>query len=317
MKGLVEMKNVKDKIIITAAVGFTAASTITPQNVTNVFAEELKNTEVVNVDVVAPKTKKEKLENSVKNAKSNLDDLKKIADEKKADVDEAKKALDEVTSSQMEQQKIVDSQYAASYDKVDKAYQELLGQITELENEYAAKKEALEKYKTTESEASENLKKAQDNLKEKQAKLDEVKSQLEKYDVEKLEKDLEVANEEKNKAQDAYDKAFNESKNAAAELEQANSELSAKKSEMDNAQTAYNSASSLVAEKQAAYEAAKKNHEDLVQDTDEIKEQIQQTENDLAAAKQAEIEANNNYFAALKEYNEASDIYEEKNQIIN
>lgn len=40
------MKNVKDKIIISAAVGFTAASGITP-----VFAQETTNAEVIKEDV--------------------------------------------------------------------------------------------------------------------------------------------------------------------------------------------------------------------------------------------------------------------------
>lgn len=79
------MKNVKDKIIISAAVGFTAASGITP-----VFAQDTTNAEVIKEDVEEKKTKKEKLEDSVKTAKSNLDDVKKVTDEKKADTDAAK-----------------------------------------------------------------------------------------------------------------------------------------------------------------------------------------------------------------------------------
>lgn len=55
------MKNVKDKIIMSAAVGFTAASGITP-----VFAQETTNAEVIKEDVEAKKTKKEKLEDSLK-----------------------------------------------------------------------------------------------------------------------------------------------------------------------------------------------------------------------------------------------------------
>lgn len=45
------MKNVKDKIIMSAAVGFTAASGITP-----VFAQETTNAEVIKEDVEAKKT---------------------------------------------------------------------------------------------------------------------------------------------------------------------------------------------------------------------------------------------------------------------
>lgn len=58
---------------MSAAVGFTAASGITP-----VFAQETTNAEVIKEDVEAKKTKKEKLEDSVKTAKSNLDDVKKF-----------------------------------------------------------------------------------------------------------------------------------------------------------------------------------------------------------------------------------------------
>ena len=88
-----KMKNVKDKLIISAAVGFTAASTITTSNLTPVFAKENVSTGVIKEDVEAKKTKKEKLEDSVKTAKSNLDDVKKVTDEKKADADAAKKRI--------------------------------------------------------------------------------------------------------------------------------------------------------------------------------------------------------------------------------
>ena len=47
------------------------------------------------ITVLEKKTKKEKLEDSVKIAKSNLDDVKKVSDEKKADADAAKKELEE------------------------------------------------------------------------------------------------------------------------------------------------------------------------------------------------------------------------------
>ena len=79
------MKSVKDKLIITAALGFTAASTMVNPHFTNVLAEEIKDPAFVKEDASKTKTEKEKLEDSVKDAKSNLD-------EKKADVD-AKKEL--------------------------------------------------------------------------------------------------------------------------------------------------------------------------------------------------------------------------------
>lgn len=44
------MKSVKDKLIITAAVGFTAASTMVNPHFTNVLAEEIKDSAFVKED---------------------------------------------------------------------------------------------------------------------------------------------------------------------------------------------------------------------------------------------------------------------------
>ena len=52
------MKSVKDKLIITAALGFTAASTMVNPHFTNVLAEEIKDPAFVKED--ASKTKTEK-----------------------------------------------------------------------------------------------------------------------------------------------------------------------------------------------------------------------------------------------------------------
>ena len=79
------MKSVKDKLIITAAVGFTAASTMVNPHFTNVLAEEIKDPAFVKEDASKTKTEKEKLEDSVKDAKSNLDEKKADVDAKKLD----------------------------------------------------------------------------------------------------------------------------------------------------------------------------------------------------------------------------------------
>lgn len=46
------MKSVKDKLIITAAVGFTAASTMVNPHFTNVLADEVKDPAFVKEDVM-------------------------------------------------------------------------------------------------------------------------------------------------------------------------------------------------------------------------------------------------------------------------
>lgn len=154
------MKNVKDKIIITAAVGFTAASTVTSMNLTPVFAKDTTNTSVVKEDVDAKKTKKEKLEGSVKTAKSNLDDVKKVTEEKKADSDAAKKELDAAIAAQDKQSGVVQEQYESVYGAKDQDYQNLLKLMSNLETEISNKQAELDAYTKNEQDAAKNLEQA-------------------------------------------------------------------------------------------------------------------------------------------------------------
>lgn len=187
------MKNVKDKIIITAAVGFTAASTVTSMNLTPVFAKNSTNTSVVKEDVDAKKTKKEKLEDSVKTAKSNLDDVKKVTEEKKADSDAAKKELDAAIAAQDKQNGVVQEKYESVYGAKDQEYQNLLKLMGDLEKSISNKQAELDTYTKNEQDAAKNLEQAKKDLADKQAKLDEVKDKLSKLDKNTIDTDLETA----------------------------------------------------------------------------------------------------------------------------
>lgn len=253
------MKNVKDKIIITAAVGFTAASTVTSMNLTPVFAKDTTNTSVVKEDVDAKKTKKEKLEDSVKTAKSNLDDVKKVTEEKKADSDAAKKELDAAIAAQDKQSGVVQEQYESVYGAKDQDYQNLLKLKSNLETEISNKQAELDTYTKNEEDAAKNLEQAKKDLADKQAKLDEVKDKLSKLDKNTIDTDLETAKKEQESAKTAYDTAKAASDAATSKLKDANSDLESKKALYDAANSAYNAANLEVTKKQNAVNEAQKN----------------------------------------------------------
>lgn len=253
------MKNVKDKIIITAAVGFTAASTVTSMNLTPVFAKNSTNTSVVKEDVDAKKTKKEKLEDSVKTAKSNLDDVKKVTEEKKADSDAAKKELDAAIAAQDKQNGVVQEQYESVYGAKDQEYQNLLKLKSNLETEISNKQAELDTYTKNEEDAAKNLEQAKKDLADKQAKLDEVKDKLSKLDKNTIDTDLETAKKEQESAKTAYDTAKAASDAATSKLKDANSDLESKKALYDAANSAYNAANLEVTKKQNAVNEAQKN----------------------------------------------------------
>ncbi|MBU9896246.1 hypothetical protein KSW27_08905 [Holdemanella biformis] len=253
------MKNVKDKIIITAAVGFTAASTVTSMNLTPVFAKDTTNTSVVKEDVDAKKTKKEKLEDSVKTAKSNLDDVKKVTEEKKADSDAAKKELDAAIAAQDQQSGVVQEQYESVYGAKDQDYQNLLKLMSNLETEISNKQAALDTYTKNEEDAAKNLEQAKKDLVDKQAKLDEVNDKLSKLDKNTIDTDLETAKKEQESAKTAYDTAKAASDAATSKLKDANSDLESKKALYDAANSAYNAANLEVTKKQNAVNEAQKN----------------------------------------------------------
>ena len=253
------MKNVKDKIIITAAVGFTATSTVTSMNLTPIFAKDTTNTSVVKEDVDAKKTKKEKLEDSVKTAKSNLDDVKKVTEEKKADSDVAKKELDAAIAAQDKQSGVVQEQYESVYGAKDQDYQNLLKLMSNLEKSISNKQAELDTYTKNEEDAAKNLEQAKKDLADKQAKLDEVNDKLSKLDKNTVDTDLETAKKEQESAKSAYDMAKAASDAATSKLKDANSDLESKKALYDAANSAYNAANLEVTKKQNAVNEAQKN----------------------------------------------------------
>lgn len=253
------MKNVKDKIIITTAVGFTAASTVTSANLTPVFAKNSTNTSVVKEDVDAKKTKKEKLEDSVKTAKSNLVDVKKVTEEKKADSDAAKKELDAAIAAQDKQNGVVQEQYKSVYGAKDQDYQNLLKLMSNLEKSISNKQAELDTYTKNEEDAAKNLEQAKKDLADKQAKLDEVNDKLSKLDKNTVDTDLETAKKEQESAKSAYDMAKAASDAATSKLKNANSDLESKKALYDAANSAYNAANLEVTKKQNAVNEAQKN----------------------------------------------------------
>ena len=327
------MKNVKDKIIITAAVGFTAASTVTSANLTPIFAKDTTNTSVVKEDVDAKKTKKEKLEDSVKTAKSNLDDVKKVTEEKKADADAAKEELDAAMEAQDKQSSVVQKQYESVYGAKDQDYQNLLKLMTNLETEISNKQAALDTYTKNEEDAAKNLEQAKKDLADKQAKLDEVKDKLSKLDKNTIDTDLETAKKEQESAKSAYDLAKAASDAATSKLKDANSDLESKKALYDAANNAYNAASAEVTEKQNAVNEAQKNVDSftgsdaLTNAQNELNQAnveltnaqnaaasaqaaLDHATNELGAAQSAQSTAQSNYNQSVKDFESASAAFE-------
>lgn len=323
------MKNVKDKIIITAAVGFTAASTVTSMNLTPVFAKDTTNTSVVKEDVDAKKTKKEKLEDSVKTAKSNLDDVKKVTEEKKADSDAAKKELDAAIAAQDKQNGIVQEQYESVYGAKDQEYQNLLKLMGDLEKSISNKQAELDTYTKNEEDAAKNLEQAKKDLADKQAKLDEVNDKLSKLDKNAMDTDLETAKKEQESAKSAYDLAKAASDAATSKLKDANSDLESKKALYDVANSAYNAANLEVTKKQNAVNEAQKNvdsftgsdaltnaQNELNQANAELidaqnaaanaQTALDHATKELSAAQSAQVTAQSNYDQSVKDFESAS-----------
>lgn len=301
------MKNVKDKIIITAAVGFTAASTVTSMNLTPVFAKNSTNTSVVKEDVDAKKTKKEKLEDSVKTAKSNLDDVKKVTEEKKADSDAAKKELDADTAAQDKQSGVVQEQYESVYGAKDQDYQNLLKLMGDLEKSISNKQAELDTYTKNEQDAAKNLEQAKKDLADKQAKLDEVNDKLSKLDKNAMDTDLETAKKEQESAKSAYDLAKAASDAATSKLKDASSDLENKKALYDAANSAYNAANLEVTKKQNAVDEAQKNVDSFT-GSDALtnaQNELNQANAELADAQNAAANAQTALDHATKELSDA------------
>ena len=183
------MKSVKDKLIITAAVGFTAASTMVNPHFTNVLAEEIKDPAFVKEDASKTKTEKEKLEDSVKNAKSNLDEKKADVDAKKELVDASQKSVDELMDQKTNQQSLVDGKLNAEED----VYNNLAKKISDLEKEIENKKAELKDQEDQQAVAKDTLDKAKQDLEDKEQKRDVLKAELSKYNEKALKDKLDSA----------------------------------------------------------------------------------------------------------------------------
>lgn len=183
------MKSVKDKLIITAAVGFTAASTMVNPHFTNVLADEVKDPAFVKEDVSKNKTEKEKLEDSVKDAKSNLDEKKAEVEAKKEAVDASKEIVDDLTEQKANQQAALDSKL--NYE--EELYNNLAQKINDLNKEIANKQAELKEQEAKHEAAKKTLDNAKHDLEDKEQTRDELKAELDKYDEKTLKDNLDKA----------------------------------------------------------------------------------------------------------------------------
>lgn len=246
------MKSVKDKLIITAAVGFTAASTMVNPHFTNVLAEEIKDPAFVKEDASKTKTEKEKLEDSVKDAKSNLDEKKADVDAKKELVDASQKSVDELMDQKTNQQSLVDGKLNAEED----VYNNLAKKISDLEKEIENKKAELKDQEDQQAVAKDTLDKAKQALQDKEKECDVLKAELSKYDEKDLKDKLDSAQQGVNQAKKDYENTETLKNETLSLLEAVNKNVEAKKKELDDAKAVYQTAVNDVAAKQAAVDKA-------------------------------------------------------------
>lgn len=246
------MKSVKDKLIITAAVGFTAASTMVNPHFTNVLAEEIKDPAFVKEDASKTKTEKEKLEDSVKDAKSNLDEKKADVDAKKELVDASQKSVDELMDQKTNQQSLVDGKLNAEED----VYNNLAKKISDLEKEIENKKAELKDQEDQQAVAKDTLDKAKQALQDKEKECDVLKAELSKYDEKDLKDKLDSAQQGMNQAKKDYENTETLKNETLSLLEAVNKNVEAKKKELDDAKAVYQTAVNDVAAKQAAVDKA-------------------------------------------------------------
>lgn len=245
------MKSVKDKLIITAAVGFTAASTMVNPHFTNVLAEEIKDPAFVKEDASKTKTEKEKLEDSVKDAKSNLDEKKADVDAKKELVDASQKSVDELMDQKTNQQSLVDGKLNAEED----VYNNLAKKISDLEKEIENKKAELKDQEDHQAVAKDTLDKAKQALQDKEKECDVLKAELSKYEKDLKDK-LDSAQQGVNQAKKDYENTETLKNETLSLLEAVNKNVEAKKKELDDAKAVYQTAVNDVAAKQAAVDKA-------------------------------------------------------------
>lgn len=288
---------------MSAAVGFTAASGITP-----VFAQETTNAEVIKEDVEAKKTKKEKLEDSVKNAQENLDAAKATAKESKASVDEAKDTLDEVTAAQENQQEVVDSAYNTANDAINVDLQPILDEISSLESQINDSKKELEEQTAKNEQASKDLEEAQKSLETKKTELKTLQDKLAGMkSSEDLNADYIKSNEDASKAQEAVNKAQADADIAKANLEAAQNDLTTKENSLNQARTDYENATSDVTTKQSAVTAAQATL-DALSDPDGVnkaKADLATAQTELQTAQQNQTNAESALTAANTAYETA------------
>lgn len=295
------MKSVKDKLIITAAVGFTAASTMVNPHFTNVLAEEIKDPAFVKEDASKTKTEKEKLEDSVKDAKSNLDEKKADVDAKKELVDTSQKSVDELMDQKTNQQFLVDGKLNAEED----VYNNLAKKISDLEKEIENKKAELKDQEDQQAVAKDTLDKAKQALQDKEKECDVLKAELSKYDEKDLKDKLDSAQQGVNQAKKDYVNTETLKNETLSLLEAVNKNVEAKKKELDDAKAVYQTAVNDVAAKQAAVDKAQADVDSFNQsdalDTAKIsdwdsekakaEEALNNAKKDLEVSKQAEKDA--------------------------
>ena len=280
------MKSVKDKLIITVAVGFTAASTMVNPHFTNVLAEEIKDPAFVKEDASKTKTEKEKLEDSVKDAKSNLDEKKADVDAKKELVDASQKSLDELMDQKTNQQSLVDGKLNAEED----VYNNLAKKISDLEKEIENKKAELKDQEDQQAVAKDTLDKAKQALQDKEKECDVLKAELSKYDEKDLKDKLDSAQQGVNQAKKDYENTETLKNETLSLLEAVNKNVEAKKKELDDAKAVYQTAVNDVAAKQAAVDKAQADVDSFNQSDalDTAKSDLAKAQTNLAKAKAEE-----------------------------
>lgn len=293
------MKSVKDKLIITAAVGFTAASTM----VNPVLAEEVKNPAFVKEDASQTKTEKEKLEDSVKDAKSNLDEKKADVDSKKELVDASQKSVDELMDQKTNQQSLVDGKLSAEED----VYNNLAKKISDLEKEIENKKAELKDQEDQQAVAKDTLDKAKQDLEDKEQKRDVLKAELSKYNEKALKDKLDSAQQGVNQAKKDYENTETLKNETLSLLEAVNKNVEAKKKELDDAKTVYQTAVNDVAAKQVAVDKAQADVDSFNQSDalDTAKSDLAKAQTDLETAKANAKKASDALTNAESDYNNA------------
>lgn len=309
------MKSVKDKLIITAAVGFTAASTMVNPHFTNVLADEVKDPAFVKEEVSKNKTEKEKLEDSVKDAKSNLDEKKAEVEAKKEAVDASKEIVDDLTEQKANQQAALDSKL--NYE--EELYNNLAQKINDLNKEIANKQAELKEQEAKHEAAKKTLDNAKHDLEDKEQTRDELKAELDKYDEKTLKDNLDKASQAVDQANKDYEATEQLKNDTLSKLEAVNKNVEAKKTELENSKVAYQNAINDVAAKQAAVDKAQADVDSFNQSDalDTAKSDLAKAQTDLETAKanaktagDALTNAESDYNNALKEQTSKQEAYD-------